>query len=250
MILILIGVFLRSNDASQTYWTFEDVVTQIGLGYVFLFLLWGRGFKNTARCGRRDTVRLLAAVCPLADRRTRRLGVWRTRTRTSSPASRRTGTSTPIPRTTSTSGSSISSPARKRSPSTPRATNTLNSIPSLAIMIFGLCCGELLRGKGESARKLCILLTCGGAGVNRWLAAGGHWHLPTGKEDVDARIHALQRRDLRRLPRLSLLADRSQREIKRWTFPFVVMGMNSIALYIMIWLIPFWMQRHAPDPHR
>ena len=37
--LILLGIFLRSMGSSQTYWTFEDTLTQIGLGYTFLFLL-------------------------------------------------------------------------------------------------------------------------------------------------------------------------------------------------------------------
>lgn len=39
LILILLGVFLRSMDAKITYWTFEDTLTQIGLGYTFLYLL-------------------------------------------------------------------------------------------------------------------------------------------------------------------------------------------------------------------
>src|SRR5207237_1004289 len=39
VILILLGIFLRSIERPQTYWTFEDTLTQIGLGYTFLFLL-------------------------------------------------------------------------------------------------------------------------------------------------------------------------------------------------------------------
>ena len=38
-LLIFLGIFLRSTHAPQTYFTFEDTLTQIGLGYVFLFLL-------------------------------------------------------------------------------------------------------------------------------------------------------------------------------------------------------------------
>jgi predicted acyltransferase len=37
--LVLLGVFLRSTDHHQTYWTFEDTLSQIGLGYLFLFFL-------------------------------------------------------------------------------------------------------------------------------------------------------------------------------------------------------------------
>src|SRR5437763_1783885 len=39
LLLIVLGIFLRSLHARQTYFTFEDTLTQIGLGYVFLFLL-------------------------------------------------------------------------------------------------------------------------------------------------------------------------------------------------------------------
>ena len=42
-ILILLGVFLRSQHKTQTYFTFEDTLSQIGLGYPILFLL---GFRS------------------------------------------------------------------------------------------------------------------------------------------------------------------------------------------------------------
>lgn len=45
LILILLGIFLRSMFSKQTNFTFEDTLTQIGLGYVFLFLLGFRSFK-------------------------------------------------------------------------------------------------------------------------------------------------------------------------------------------------------------
>jgi predicted acyltransferase len=42
-LLIVLGIFLRSMQGPQTYFTFEDTLTQIGLGYTFLFLL---GFRS------------------------------------------------------------------------------------------------------------------------------------------------------------------------------------------------------------
>ena len=42
VVLIALGIFLRSMHSPQTYYTFEDTLTQIGLGYPFLFLL---GFR-------------------------------------------------------------------------------------------------------------------------------------------------------------------------------------------------------------
>jgi heparan-alpha-glucosaminide N-acetyltransferase len=38
-VLIILGFFLRSMYKPMTYFTFEDTLTQIGCGYVFLFLL-------------------------------------------------------------------------------------------------------------------------------------------------------------------------------------------------------------------
>jgi len=39
IILVALGVFLRSMHSTQTYFTFEDTLSQIGLGYPILFLL-------------------------------------------------------------------------------------------------------------------------------------------------------------------------------------------------------------------
>jgi predicted acyltransferase len=39
LILVFLGVFLRSIDKQMTNWTFEDTLSQIGLGYTFLFLI-------------------------------------------------------------------------------------------------------------------------------------------------------------------------------------------------------------------
>ena len=39
LLLVALGVFLRSMHATQTYFTFEDTLSQIGLGYPLLFLL-------------------------------------------------------------------------------------------------------------------------------------------------------------------------------------------------------------------
>ncbi len=43
LLLAWLGIFLRSTHSPQTNFTFEDTLTQIGLGYTFLFLL---GFRS------------------------------------------------------------------------------------------------------------------------------------------------------------------------------------------------------------
>ena len=45
VVLVLLGIFLMSNWSASTEWTFVNVLTQIGLGYVFLFLLAGLGTR-------------------------------------------------------------------------------------------------------------------------------------------------------------------------------------------------------------
>ena len=45
-VLIFLGVFLRSLDLSQTFWTFKDTLAQIGLGYTFLYLLAQRSVRT------------------------------------------------------------------------------------------------------------------------------------------------------------------------------------------------------------
>ena len=53
-LLILLGVFLRSTGSSQTNWTFEDTLSQIGLGY---------GLCSFSVSGPRVSIGLQARYC-------------------------------------------------------------------------------------------------------------------------------------------------------------------------------------------
>ena len=46
LVLVFLGVFLRSIGHRQTNFTFEDTLSQIGLGYAFLFLLGLRSVRE------------------------------------------------------------------------------------------------------------------------------------------------------------------------------------------------------------
>ena len=46
LVLVALGIFLRSVGKPQTNYTFEDTLTQIGLGYGFLFLLARRPVRD------------------------------------------------------------------------------------------------------------------------------------------------------------------------------------------------------------
>src|SRR5205823_6370257 len=48
VVLIFLGIFLISNGRPHTNWSLMNVLTQIGLGYTFLYLLWGRSFRTQA----------------------------------------------------------------------------------------------------------------------------------------------------------------------------------------------------------
>ena len=48
ILLILLGIFLTSSGRSETNWSLMNVLTQIGLGYTFLFLMWRRSFITQA----------------------------------------------------------------------------------------------------------------------------------------------------------------------------------------------------------
>src|SRR5262249_27919874 len=43
IVLVLLGVYLRSTHSPMTNWTFEDTLTQIGLGYFPLYLIGRAG---------------------------------------------------------------------------------------------------------------------------------------------------------------------------------------------------------------
>ena len=58
LVLVLLGVFLSSNGLDETNWTFVNVLSQIGLGYLFAYLIM--------TLGRRFWIQLLMFILILA----------------------------------------------------------------------------------------------------------------------------------------------------------------------------------------
>jgi len=56
LVLVALGVFLRSMDHSMTYFTFEDTLSQIGFGYPFLFVLDSVHRSRDGRSGMGSTL--------------------------------------------------------------------------------------------------------------------------------------------------------------------------------------------------
>jgi heparan-alpha-glucosaminide N-acetyltransferase len=65
-LLVALGIFLRSINAPRTYFTFEDTLTQIGLGYPLLFPARLASAEMAVDRARRDPLRVLAGVGALS----------------------------------------------------------------------------------------------------------------------------------------------------------------------------------------
>jgi len=249
LILVLLGVFISSNNAKQTDWTFVNVLSQIGLGYTFLVLLEGRGL--------RVQLATLAGIL---------LGYWLCFALYPAPSPETNWTAIGVKgdeyRFTGFASHwsmnanfgqafdlwflNLFPPHRFKYNA--GGYPTLNFIPSAATMLIGVMAGELLRGPRQPMEKLKILLGAGAAcfaisilcdpqilpfvqsawvicpivkkiwtpswalfcsGWTLWILSGFYWAI-----DIAG--------------------------WKKWTFPFVVVGMNCTAMYCMWQMFKGW----------
>ncbi|MEK6250258.1 MAG: hypothetical protein N2C12_18890, partial [Planctomycetales bacterium] len=230
MVLILLGIFLRSlSNKTSTYWTFEDVITQIGLGYVFLFLLWNRDWK----------IQAVAAGLIL-------IGYWALWQYWPS-ISAAFGIEP-----NAVAGWPVSDKYERIARGNPGCTfdvwllnlttfgrgfidhdyYTLNFIPSLVTMIFGLMAGHLLRGTIAPYRKLAIMLIAGVVGVALGLVLDWFGICPMIKK-IWTSSWTVFSGGLCVLFLAGFYWTIDVMGYRRWTLPFVVFGMNSIAIYIL-----------------
>ena len=167
IVLVLLGVFLRSGGGPQTNFTFMDVVSQIGLGYTFLFLLWAkpRWVQGTAAALILGGYWLWFAMYPLPGEKFDYASVgvstnWQHLQGLAAHWDKGTNAAAnfdvwllnQFPRVKPFAYESSGYP-------------TLNFIPSLATMIFGLMAGELLRGPRSRSAKFWMLVGCGTASM-------------------------------------------------------------------------------------
>jgi predicted acyltransferase len=128
---------------------------------------------------------------------------------------------------------------------------TLNFVPSLATMIFGLLAGELVRARLKAASKIGVMVGAAAAG----LAAG--WLLDrAGLCPIVKRIWTpswtLFSAGWAFLLLAVFYAIIDVAKWRAWTGPLVVVGMNSIAIYCISMLLKPWfresLKRHTwPD---
>ena len=236
LILILLGIFLRSQGRPQTYFTFEDVLTQIGLGYVVLFLLaHARPRTQWVAAGAILVATWLAFVLyplPPAGYDTALVGVpadWPHHLR---------GFAAHWDKNTNLANRVDQWFLNLFPRESPFVYNrggytTLNFLPSLATMIFGLLAGELLRGADSARDRLRRLAAYGVAGI----ALGAVLHF-AGVCPLVKRIWtpswAIFSAGWAALFLAFFFYVVDVRGWRRWTLPFLVVGMNSIAMYVIV----------------
>jgi len=249
LVLVLLGIFLRSLGGDRTYFTFEDTLTQIGLGYGFLFLLglvrWP--FQVAALVVILVGYWAAFAAYPLPSSDFDRAGVGVTEewaeehdyegfaahwNKNTNLAWKFDTWFLNLFRHTDDDGSDreVEEPFRFNR----GGYATLSFIPTLGTMILGLFAGQILRAGARPSRKLLGLLAIAAASfaigtvldvtgvcpiVKRiwtpsWTLFSGGWCFVAiaflyGVMDVAG--------------------------FKRWAFPLVVVGMNSIVAYCMEW---------------
>jgi len=237
--LIGLGIVLRSIDRSRTYWTFEDTLTQIGLGYTFLFLL---AFSSVR-------IQALAFAALL-------IGHWAAFVLYPLPPPdfdyQAVGVRTDWPHLYSGFLAHFNKNANVAWAFDtwflnlfPRLEpfrfnrggwSTLSFIPTLATMILGLWCGAWLKSPRDNRAKLKGLLLAGVA-----LAIAGlllQWlHVVPIVKRIWTASYTLYSGGLVILLLAAFHFAIEMRGWRRWAFPLLVIGANSIAVYVMSWTL-------------
>jgi predicted acyltransferase len=252
LILILLGVFCSSNGAKQTDWTFVNVLSQIGLGYTFLVLLEGKGLRIQvlALTGILVGYWLCFALYPVSSPQTdwASIGVKSDACRFSGFAAH-WNMNANFGRAFDLWFLNLFPPHDFKYNA--GGYSTLNFIPSTATMLVGVMSGELLRGPRGSMDKLKLLLASGAGCFAISILCDPQilpfiqdaWVLCPIVKKIWTPSWALfcSGWTLWILGGFYALVDIAG--YKKWTFPFVVVGMNCTAMYLMWQMFKGWVSQ-------
>lgn len=259
LVLILLGVFLSSNGAAHTRFTFVNVLTQIGLGYPLVWLLLKRGtilqlivcslilggywyafFQhpvpvpgfNPAAVGLPPDWTLYDGLAAHWNKNTNWASAIDVQLLNQFPQYNKEGK--PAPFVFNDGGYA-----------------TLNFIPSMVTMILGLMAGEMLRGPRTPRQKAWRLLWTGALCLAIGLAMDPRLISPA---PLSWTVCPIVKRiwtpswvlfsagwTLAMLAAFYWVID--VQGWKAWAFPLTVVGMNSIAMYVGAQLLKPWISR-------
>lgn len=267
-ILVLLGIFLASTDKPMTNFTFMNVLAQIGLGYPILCLLhscryrtllgvvalilvgyWAAFFVYTIPESEREAVAQYVKERKKPEyqemvKRNELTGVashWNMHTNLGAAIDRRLLNLFP----------------RNEEPWRDQAFwindggyQTINFIPSLATMIFGLMAGKLLRGPSARSRNVLTLLAWGaicfvlamGADTTIWPVhfEGLDWSICPAVKRIWTPTWAVFSAGWCFVLLAAFYGVIDVWGWKRWSWPLALVGMNSIAIYVMAQTMKEW----------
>src|SRR6187200_83713 len=237
VILMLLGIFLRSMERPTTYWTFEDTLTQIGMGYTFLFLL--------AYTPRKVQIGVFAVIL---------IAFWAAFVMYPLPGPDFDYTQVGVPANWPHLYTGFLAHFNKNSNLSwafdtwflnlfPREEpflfneggwSTLSFIPTLATMMLGMWTGEFLKSPKSRDEKLKGLVVAGvvlvlGGLILQWL------HINPIVKRIWTSSYTLYSGGLVILMLAGFYALIEWKGWRRWSFPLLVIGANSIAIYVMSW---------------
>ena len=237
LLLVVLGIFLRSLHSRQTYFTFEDTLTQIGLGYVFLFVL---GFTRV-----RTQVITFALIM---------IFFWAAFVAYPLPPANFDYARVGVPPNWEHNYTGFFAHWNKNSNLSwafdvwflnlfPREQpfvfnqggwSTLSFIPTLGTMILGLLTGEWLKSDRSKIFKLQGMAVAGLGLLLLGLVLQWAGVCPIVKR-VWTSSYTLYSGGWVVLMLSGFYALSDWKGWRGWAFPLVVVGMNSIAIYVMSW---------------
>jgi heparan-alpha-glucosaminide N-acetyltransferase len=237
--LIALGIFLRSLERPHTYWTFEDTLTQIGLGYSLLFLL--------AFASLRVQIAVFVAIL---------VGFWSAFALYPLPGPDFNYASVGVRAEWPHLFTGFLAHFNKNSNVAwafdvwflnlfPREApfrfngggwSTLSFVPTLATMLIGLWVGQWLKTSRPTMETLKGLIAGGIALAILGLALDWLHICPIVKR-IWTSSYTLYSGGLVILLFAAFYAAIEWRGWTRWSFPLLVIGANSIAVYVMSWTL-------------